>query len=103
MNLHEVYKSISEEVRKNEEGLRNAGDDSAPCIPLPRGWERHLTVREIQIVQMVAEGMSNKEIATRLVLSPFTIKSHLAKIGDVIGSGRREVIVVECMRAGVVT
>lgn len=39
-----------------------------------------MTRREREIVVLIAEGMSNKEIAERLSLSPFTIKSHIHNI-----------------------
>jgi DNA-binding NarL/FixJ family response regulator len=41
-----------------------------------------LTARELEILQMIGEGLSNKEIANRLYLSLFTIKNHVHKILD---------------------
>jgi DNA-binding NarL/FixJ family response regulator len=39
-----------------------------------------LTQRELEILQWIAEGMSNKEVARKLKLSLFTVKSHVQKI-----------------------
>jgi len=44
-----------------------------------------LTQRELQIVQATSEGMTNKEIASTLDISEFTVKHHLAKIFDKLG------------------
>lgn len=44
-----------------------------------------LTHRELQIVQATSEGRTNKEIASTLDISEFTVKHHLAKIFDKLG------------------
>jgi len=44
-----------------------------------------LTQRELQIVQATSEGLTNKEIASSLDISEFTVKHHLAKIFDKLG------------------
>ena len=45
----------------------------------------HLTRRELQMVQAVVEGMTNKEIAATFGISEFTVKHHLAKVFDKVG------------------
>ena len=40
----------------------------------------HLTPREIEVLQLVAEGMSNKEVAEVLVISPRTVETHVSNI-----------------------
>jgi DNA-binding NarL/FixJ family response regulator len=45
----------------------------------------NLTRRELQIVQALTEGMTNKEIASAFGISEFTVKHHLAKIFDKLG------------------
>jgi DNA-binding NarL/FixJ family response regulator len=44
-----------------------------------------LTQRELQIVHATTEGLTNKEIASALGISEFTVKHHLAKIFDKVG------------------
>jgi len=41
-----------------------------------------LSAREHQVLELVAQGLSNKEIATQLALSPHTVKAHLRTILD---------------------
>lgn len=44
-----------------------------------------LTPRELQVLQLVAEGSSNREIGQQLMLSEATVKSHLVHIYDKLG------------------
>lgn len=53
--------------------------------PRPAG----LTPREVEVLRLVAAGMTNKEIAARLVLSVPTVERHVANIYGKIGAGRR--------------
>ena len=48
-----------------------------------------LTKREMEIVIAIATGLSNKEIARKLLLSEDTVKHHLTKIFDKVGVGSR--------------
>ena len=46
----------------------------------PAGNQKSLTPRQLQLVQLVAEGLTNKEIAANLNLSQFTVKNHLRRV-----------------------
>jgi DNA-binding NarL/FixJ family response regulator len=48
-----------------------------------------LTAREREIVGLVSEGMTDKEIAGRLFISPRTVQNQLGRIREKTGSGRR--------------
>jgi len=61
-----------------------------------------LSAREIQVLQLVADGKSNKDIGQELGLSALTVKSHLARIARKLGTGDRAEMVVTAMRAGAV-
>ena len=61
-----------------------------------------LTTREIQVLTLVADGCSNKDIGTRMTLSALTVKNHLARIGRKLGAGDRAEIVALACRAGVI-
>jgi DNA-binding CsgD family transcriptional regulator len=62
--------------------------------------EKQLTAREIGIIQLVADGLSNREVGERLHLSPLTIKSHLARITQKLGNGSRAAQVAIAWRRG---
>jgi DNA-binding NarL/FixJ family response regulator len=51
----------------------------------------------------VADGRSNKEIATVMSLSALTVKNHLARIGRKLGTGDRAQIVAMACRDGVIS
>lgn len=48
-----------------------------------------LSQRELQVVQCLAEGLTNREIAKRLKLSPHTVKNHLFRVFDKLGVSNR--------------
>jgi len=48
-----------------------------------------LTTREVEVLRLVARGLSNKEIANRLVLSPKTVGNHVEHIYAKIGATNR--------------
>src|SRR5688572_6486866 len=48
-----------------------------------------LTVRELQVLDLLAKGMSNKMIATRLEISDETVKFHLTGIFGKLGAANR--------------
>ena len=48
-----------------------------------------ITERELEVLALVAEGFSNREIAARLFVSENTIKTHCARTFDKLGAARR--------------
>jgi DNA-binding NarL/FixJ family response regulator len=62
-----------------------------------------LSLREVEVLRLVAEGQSNKQIGDELQLSALTVKSHLARIARKLGTGDRAEMVAVAMRAGVIT
>jgi DNA-binding CsgD family transcriptional regulator len=48
-----------------------------------------MTPRELEVLQLIAEGLSNKEMAERLFVSENTIKTHTSRVFDKLGASRR--------------
>jgi DNA-binding NarL/FixJ family response regulator len=61
-----------------------------------------LSARERDILRLVADGHTNKEIGEMVDLSALTVKSHLARIARKLGTGDRAHMVALGMRSGVI-
>ncbi|QXE38416.1 response regulator transcription factor [Streptomyces sp. GMY02] len=59
----------------------------------PRVGTYSLTAREAEVVDLVAQGLSNHEIAARLDLSPLTVKTHVSRIMVKLGARDRAQLV----------
>jgi NarL family two-component system response regulator LiaR len=62
-----------------------------------------LSERERQVVQLGAEGMSNKQIAAALSIGPRTVQTHWRNIFDKLGVYSRTEAIVHCLRKGWLT
>ena len=63
--------------------------------------EEQLSSRELEVLQLVAEGDSNSEIASRLHISQATVKSHLIHIFGKLGVSDRTAAVTVALRRGI--
>jgi len=61
-----------------------------------------LTRREIEILQLIADGLSNDEISEKLVLSPWTVRSHLGRILKKLQVENRTQAAMAALRNGIV-
>jgi DNA-binding NarL/FixJ family response regulator len=52
-------------------------DDDPPGKPVLAKVELRLTLREQEVVALLGEGLGNKQIASRLLISTHTVKSHV--------------------------
>jgi DNA-binding NarL/FixJ family response regulator len=64
-----------------------APDEVVPAAAAPRGSA--LTPRELEIADLVALGLSNREIAEHLVISPGTVRIHVERILGKLGRTSR--------------
>lgn len=64
------------------------------CIP---------TIDEIELLRLVAEGLTNHEIATHLVVSPDTIKKRLDVVREKLHAPNRTAAVAVALRSGLIS
>lgn len=72
----------------------------APAAPVPLAGAAALSERELEVLRMVADGQTNREVGERLGVSALTVKSHLARIARKLGSGDRAEMVATAIRCG---
>lgn len=74
------------------EGASLSTDESVAYAQRGHGWRKRptsgwesLTPTEIVVVRLVSEGLANKDIATRLFVSPRTVQTHLTHVYTKLG------------------
>ncbi len=83
-----------------EKVLEHFGSDAKPRQPgMP--YEQ-LTQRELQVLQLAADGLSNKEIGQKLVISEKTVKNHIANIFSKLNVNDRTQAILYALRKGLV-
>jgi len=75
----------------------NGSPDSADA------FEEPLTPREVEVLELLAEGLPNKAIAARLGISDQTVKFHVAAICGKLGAANRTDAVRRAIRRGLVS
>lgn len=74
--------------------------------PVPSGGPKNafdalLSARELQVVKLIAEGLSNKQIGANLELSDKTVKNHISHILAKLGLTARTQVAVLALRGGI--
>ena len=82
--------------RPGDAGADLAPDEAADALVEP------LTPRELEVLRLVAEGMSNKAIAARLHISEHTVKFHVNAVLSKLGAESRTEAVVRATRLGLI-
>lgn len=66
-------------------------------------WSPHgLTRRELMVLQLVAHGLADKEIAVRLLISPLTVHKHVSNIIGTMGVSSRTEAAMTALREGII-
>jgi DNA-binding NarL/FixJ family response regulator len=83
---------------------RRVVDAFATAVPAPKAPERldDLTEREREVLALIAEGLSNNDLARRLLLSPLTVKTHMSRILGKLAARDRAQLVVIAYETGLV-
>ena len=92
---------------------RRSGLDTDVIVSAPDGrdsdqqsdavFEEALTQREIEVLELLAEGLPNKAIADRLRISDQTVKFHVASIMGKLGASNRVETVRRAVRRGLLS
>ena len=87
--------AIAEIGRQSEGGSNGSSQDRLLAPGAPAGANRFgLTKRELQIVNALVEGQTNKDIAATFKISEYTVKHHLTNIFDKLGVYNRVELVL---------
>jgi DNA-binding NarL/FixJ family response regulator len=89
--------SVSADALLEARGDHDASDEVVEPL------QEHLTARETEVLELIAEGLSNKAIATQLGISDQTVKFHAASIQGKLGALNRTDAVRRAVRRGLVT
>jgi DNA-binding NarL/FixJ family response regulator len=68
---------------------RGDSGKTSPTRDMAAVLAERLTVRQMDVLRLVAQGRSNKEIARQLALAPSTVKTHLASVMVCLGAANR--------------
>ena len=98
------------EVRDDVRGGRIDGDAAEAVLsaaghrtPKRRDWPAGLTSREVDILRLLARGMSNKQISELLVISPKTTSTHVEHIYSKLGVTNRALASLFAAKHGLIT
>jgi DNA-binding NarL/FixJ family response regulator len=96
---------VAHSRRFDETAARRRGAGGADVIPLQsplRELEQEPTVREVEVLQLISDGLVNREIGQRLFLSEETVKSHVRHLLAKLQARSRAHAVAVGFRRGII-
>jgi DNA-binding NarL/FixJ family response regulator len=98
--VHSIYNVVAgETVLSNQVASQLIKYANTP--PQHIDIKSNLTIRELEVLNLAAEGKTNKEIGSLLQLSPISVKSHLSVIFSKMNVGSRTEAVIVGLRSGI--
>lgn len=92
------------ELRLRQPSLQGLGrPEAAPSVEPEEGRESLLSQRELQVLQLIAQGWSNQQIAEQLFISLHTVKTHGRRIHSKLGVERRTQAVAKAQALGLMS
>ena len=89
-------------AKRNNAGgmdLEPAFTKQVESVPTPPTWPEALTEREREIIRLVGQGLSNKDIAYKLSISDSTVRHHMTSIFDKVGVPNRQKLLIHAHHA----
>jgi len=83
--------------------LPRTGSGADLDLEFERSQIESLTERELEVLQLIAQGDSNQEIARRLVVSLATVKTHVNHVFAKLGADSRVQVVARARAVGLLT
>ncbi len=94
-------RDLLEAIRKVHAGKKGIPPEIAAHLADHLGDEK-LTAREIEILQQIAEGNRNRDIAEKLFISEGTVKVHIQHIMEKLGANDRTQAITIAVRRGII-
>jgi len=92
----EILKTLAVFISKALENSRNASARSQPKNQLPKSYLLDpLSARELEVLNFLSKGFTNREIAGELFISPSTVKTHTLRIYEKLEVGNRTQAIVK--------
>jgi DNA-binding NarL/FixJ family response regulator len=97
-----IQPSIARKVVAEFSRLAAQGNPAQPATPQPEPLAEPLTEREHEVLHAIAAGLSNREIAERLVITEGTVKNHVSNLLAKLGVRDRTQALIRARELGLV-
>jgi two-component system, NarL family, response regulator LiaR len=101
--LDAVRAAYHGEARLHPAVMRKLMNQVAAQSTTPQQVAPHLTQREMDVLGLVAEGLSNREIASNLVISEKTVKTHISSLLSKLDQEDRTRLAIYAIKKGLVS